>query len=145
MSPSAFCIGRPTQTRAAELGAEVQAQLFDVYDVGRMAVIRDPTGAVFSVWQPKKNIGTGLAGVDGALCWADLMIPDQEREGFPFKPVRLENRKAKMRIRRTETITFEMEKNSSAGFSRRNTLIRALRRTGRFISVFRTVTRSRRR
>ena len=48
MSRSAFCIGRPTQTRAAELGAEVQAQPFDVYDVGRMAVIRYPTGAVFS-------------------------------------------------------------------------------------------------
>jgi uncharacterized protein len=67
--------------RAAALGAEVLTQPFDVYDVGRMAVIRDPMGAVFSVWQPKKNIGTGISGVDGTFCWADLMTPDQERAG----------------------------------------------------------------
>src|ERR1700681_2513607 len=35
--------------RAAQAGGQVLAPAFDVYDVGRMAVLQDPTGAVFSV------------------------------------------------------------------------------------------------
>ena len=66
---------------AAELGGKVLAPAFDVYDVGRMAVLQDPTGAVFSVWQAKKHIGTTISGVDGTLCWADLSTPDQGRAG----------------------------------------------------------------
>jgi predicted enzyme related to lactoylglutathione lyase len=64
--------------RAAQLGGKVLAPAFDVYDAGRMAVIQDPAGAFFCVWQAKKNAGTGIAGVDGTLCWADLSTPDQE-------------------------------------------------------------------
>src|SRR2546422_834981 len=41
--------------RAAQLGGKVLAPPFDVFDVGRMAVVQDPTGSVFSMWQPKKN------------------------------------------------------------------------------------------
>jgi len=50
-------------------------------DVGRMAVIQDPTGATFCVWQAKKHSGTGIVGVDGTLCWADLSTPDPELAG----------------------------------------------------------------
>lgn len=65
--------------RAAELGGKVLAAAFDVYTVGRMAVLEDPTGAVFSVWQAKQHKGTGIADVDGTLCWAELSTTDQER------------------------------------------------------------------
>jgi len=65
--------------RVAQLGGKVLAPAFDVYDVGRMAVLQDPTRATFSVWQAKKQCGTGIAGVEGTLCWADLSTPDQER------------------------------------------------------------------
>ena len=41
-----------------------------------MAVIQDPTGAAFALWQAKRNPGIGIAGVDGTLCWADLMSTD---------------------------------------------------------------------
>ena len=44
-----------------------------------MAAIQDPTGAAFCVWQPKANKGTGITGVDGTLCWADLSTPDTSR------------------------------------------------------------------
>ena len=37
--------------KAEALGAKVFAPPFDVMDVGRMAVLQDPTGAVFEVWQ----------------------------------------------------------------------------------------------
>ena len=66
-------------TRASQLGGKVLAPPMDVYDAGRMAVVQEPTGAVFALWQPKTHTGTGIAGVHGTLCWADLVTPDIER------------------------------------------------------------------
>ncbi len=65
--------------RAAQAGAQVLAPPFDVYNAGRMAVVQDPTGAVFSLWEPKANQGTGITGADGTICWADLLTPDVAR------------------------------------------------------------------
>lgn len=65
-------------SRAAQLGGKVVMQPFDVMDAGRMAVLTDPTGAYFCIWQPKRNQGLGIAGVDGTLCWADLNTTDPE-------------------------------------------------------------------
>ncbi|MGA2131334.1 MAG: VOC family protein [Bryobacteraceae bacterium] len=65
--------------RAAQAGGTVLAPPFDVFDAGRMAVVQDPTGAVFSLWQPKNNQGIGIAGVEGTLCWADLVTGDAAR------------------------------------------------------------------
>src|SRR5258708_1420942 len=76
-----------TPARAAELGGTVLAPPFDVMDAGRMAVLQDPTGAVFSLWQPKRNPGTGIAGPHGTLCWADLSTPDQARAGDFYSPL----------------------------------------------------------
>jgi len=64
---------------AAQAGGKVLAPPFDVFDLGRMAVIQDPTGAVFCIWQSKKSTGIGIAGVPGSLCWADLSTTDPER------------------------------------------------------------------
>jgi predicted enzyme related to lactoylglutathione lyase len=58
--------------KAQSLGATVLAAAFDVMDVGRMAVLQDPTGAVFDVWQPKKHIGAMIVNEPGALCWTEL-------------------------------------------------------------------------
>ena len=62
--------------KAAELGATVHAPAFDVMDVGRMAVIQDPQGAFFMVWQPKTTIGAELVNVPGAFCWNELYTTD---------------------------------------------------------------------
>jgi predicted enzyme related to lactoylglutathione lyase len=67
-----------TATRAAELGATVHAPPFDVMDVGRMAVIQDPQGAFFEIWQPKAHIGASLVNAPGALVWNELASPDLE-------------------------------------------------------------------
>lgn len=64
--------------RAAELGAKVEAGPMDVFDAGRMAVLRDAAGAYFSVWEAKSNVGSRITGVDGTLCAADLMTSDQD-------------------------------------------------------------------
>jgi uncharacterized protein len=65
--------------KAKQLGGTVIMPAFDVMEAGRMAVIQDPTGAYFCVWQAGKNIGIGIAGVHGTLCWADLSTPDVKR------------------------------------------------------------------
>src|SRR5260370_3819748 len=65
-----------TAAKAESFGAKILAPPFDVFDAGRMAVLQDPTGAVFSVWQANKQIGIGVTGVPGTLCWADLATPD---------------------------------------------------------------------
>src|SRR5947209_6172105 len=62
--------------RAKELGATVHAPPFDVLDVGRMAVIQDPQGAFFMVWEPRKTIGAELVNAPGALAWNELASPD---------------------------------------------------------------------
>jgi predicted enzyme related to lactoylglutathione lyase len=65
-------------SKAAQAGGTVHAPAFDVMDIGRMAVLQDPTGAVFSIWQPKKHTGIGITG-DNTFCWADLSTPDADR------------------------------------------------------------------
>jgi hypothetical protein len=66
--------------KAAQAGGTVLSPAFDVMDAGRMAVIQDPTGAIFSLWQPKRSQGITITG-DNAFCWADLSTPDPERAG----------------------------------------------------------------
>jgi predicted enzyme related to lactoylglutathione lyase len=65
--------------KAQQLGGTVIAPAFDVMEAGRMAVLQDPTGAYFCVWQAGKNNGIGIAGVEGTLCWADLSTSDVKR------------------------------------------------------------------
>ena len=62
--------------RAAQLGGTVIAGPFDVMDAGRMAVIQDPTGAFFQLWQPNRSQGIRVYMENGAFCWADLSTGD---------------------------------------------------------------------
>ena len=62
--------------RVKELGGAVLFGPFDVFDEGRMAIVQDPTGAVFAVWQPKKGIGAEVFGEPGALAWNELCTHD---------------------------------------------------------------------
>jgi predicted enzyme related to lactoylglutathione lyase len=65
--------------KAAELGATVIAEPFDVMDAGRMAVIQDPTGAMFSVWEPGQSIGAEIVNAPGALTLSQLNTGDPDR------------------------------------------------------------------
>lgn len=62
--------------RAASLGATVHAGPFDVMQAGRMAVIQDPQGAFFMVWEPRENIGAEFVNGPGALSWNELSTTD---------------------------------------------------------------------
>lgn len=65
--------------KAEALGGKVMEAPFDVSDRGRAALLQDPTGAYFSVWEAKKRIGIGVTGESGAFCWAELNTLDQAR------------------------------------------------------------------
>lgn len=65
-----------TAAKVEAAGGKIVAPVFDVMEFGRMAVCQDPTGAVFAIWQPKLHTGTGIKGVPGTFCWADLSSPD---------------------------------------------------------------------
>jgi predicted enzyme related to lactoylglutathione lyase len=62
--------------KVTELGGKVWAGPFDASDFGRMAVVSDPAGAMFSLWQAKQHPGVGAKGAIGSFCWADLMTRD---------------------------------------------------------------------
>jgi uncharacterized protein len=62
--------------RVAEAGGTVVAEPFDVMDLGRMAVIQDPTGALVSLWQAGGTIGTQRANEPGAPIWNELVSGD---------------------------------------------------------------------
>ena len=65
--------------RAVELGGRQIVAPSDIPEVGRFAVVQDPTGAFISVFEAGKNSGMTTFGDVGALCWADLNTPDPEK------------------------------------------------------------------
>jgi len=67
--------------KAKMLGGTVIAEPFDVMDAGRMAILQDPAGAVFCVWQAKGNIGARVINEPGALCWSELDTNDTGAAG----------------------------------------------------------------
>lgn len=69
--------------RAAELGGIVVAAPFDVMSAGRMAVLKDPQGATFSLWQAGDHDGVMVKGEPGSMCWSELLTDDPAgAEGF---------------------------------------------------------------
>lgn len=65
--------------RARELGGTVLMGPFGITDAGRMAVVQDPTGAVFSLWQAGGHVGSQVRDEPGAFCWNELGTGDPAR------------------------------------------------------------------
>lgn len=63
-------------SKAASLGGTVISAPFDVGTHGRMAMIADPQGAHFAVWQAGDNGGIGKRGEPGTLVWNELASTD---------------------------------------------------------------------
>ncbi|MGE0103876.1 MAG: VOC family protein [Blastocatellales bacterium] len=49
---------------------------FDVMEEGRMFAAVDPTGAMFSCWQPRNTIGVKRINESNTLCWQELQTHD---------------------------------------------------------------------
>jgi uncharacterized protein len=67
--------------RTKALGGTVLMDPFDVLDVGRMALVQDPTGAVVALWEPRRHAGAGLMGAPNSICWNELATTDTARAG----------------------------------------------------------------
>jgi hypothetical protein len=65
-----------TCAAAAAAGGTVHMEPMDVMEAGRMAVIGDPQGAVFAVWQPQKTAGAQIVNEPGSLVWSELAVRD---------------------------------------------------------------------
>ncbi len=62
--------------KAVDAGGAVLAEPFDVMEAGRMAVLADPEGAVFSVWQPREHRGAQVVNEHGSLNFNGLSTRD---------------------------------------------------------------------
>lgn len=57
--------------------------LFGPFNAGQgtMAIIQDPAGAVFGLWQQHQSMGAWLYNEPGALCWNELMTTNVDIAG----------------------------------------------------------------
>jgi predicted enzyme related to lactoylglutathione lyase len=62
--------------KARTAGGTVAVEPFDVMEAGRMAVVFDPEGASFCVWEPKKNKGATIVNEHGSLNFNGLATRD---------------------------------------------------------------------
>jgi predicted enzyme related to lactoylglutathione lyase len=94
--------------RAQKLGATVMSPPFDVFDVGRMAIIQDPQGAFLMLWEPKAHIGASLVNTPGSLTWNELASTDPDasaefyRELFGWKVEPFEGMEGYLGIQNSE-------------------------------------------
>jgi uncharacterized protein len=65
--------------RARELGGVVLREPLDFLDAGRVVAVREPTGGILSLWQPRAHAGAELIDGVGALCWHELATDDVDR------------------------------------------------------------------
>jgi predicted enzyme related to lactoylglutathione lyase len=64
----------------------------DVMDQGRMAIVEDPSGATFGLWEGHKHIGAQIVNEPGSMTWNELHTTDSETarrfylEVFGYEP-----------------------------------------------------------
>lgn len=68
-----------TVARARDAGATVLAEPFDVTDAGRTAVLADPEGAAFCIWEAREHRGADVVNSHGSVNFNDLVTRDPER------------------------------------------------------------------
>ena len=69
-----------TCAAATQAGGTVFMAPMDVVEAGRMAVIADPQGAVFAIWQPNLHPGAQIVNEPGSLVWNELAARDVSAE-----------------------------------------------------------------
>jgi predicted enzyme related to lactoylglutathione lyase len=63
-------------SKATRAGGSVAMPAMDVMDQGRMAMITDPSGGTFGVWQAREHHGAELTKAPGSLIWTELQTRD---------------------------------------------------------------------
>jgi uncharacterized protein len=68
-----------TAEKVEDAGGQIVTAPFDVGEAGRMAVLADPEGAVFCVWQAKEHRGARIVNEPGSLNFNGLGTRDVRR------------------------------------------------------------------
>jgi len=65
-------------SKVVSLGGKVAKAAFQVGEFGHMAIVLDPTGAGFALWQPKQA-QPEAAPAEHTFCWNELASPDPDK------------------------------------------------------------------
>jgi predicted enzyme related to lactoylglutathione lyase len=65
--------------KATSLGGHVMMPAMQIADNGSLAMIADPTGASFGLWQAGKHIGARLTDEPGAMIWHEMYSHDAKK------------------------------------------------------------------
>ena len=72
-----------------ELCAQLMNDAIDIPNAGSMAMVMEPNGALFSLWQPAEHVGMQVRNQPGAPGWFELdtndVIASAEFYGAAFK------------------------------------------------------------
>jgi len=58
--------------RVSDLGGQVYVPPMDLPQAGRIAIVADPTGAMFNLWKPSETVGGVLVNEPNTFCWNEL-------------------------------------------------------------------------
>ncbi|MET8639457.1 VOC family protein [Streptomyces sp. NPDC004680] len=117
---SAWCLylaaadATATARRIKDHGGAVLMEPVQVGDFGTMALARDPSGAVFGVWQAGVHEGFEVRGVPGAYCWAEVFTREPDRSDaffpavYPYRAKQIEDEAIDFRV-------FELDGNPVLG------------------------------
>ncbi len=67
-----------TARRVTDAGGTIVMEPMEVMDQGVMAIVKDPVGAQFGLWQGGAHIGCEVVNEPGSLLRNDLVTPDPE-------------------------------------------------------------------
>ncbi|MCX5366145.1 VOC family protein [Streptomyces sp. NBC_00124] len=108
--PSQWCLYLASPDAAAtagkirENGGEVLMEPMAVGDFGTMCLARDPSGAVFGVWQAGQHEGFEATGEPGAYAWAEFFTREPAKTDdfltavFPYRAKQMEDDGVDFRI-----------------------------------------------
>lgn len=80
-----------TVAKIRENGGEVLMEPMRVGDFGTMSLAREPSGAVFGVWQGDAHEGFEAVATPGAYCWSEVFTREPEKADaflsavFPYR------------------------------------------------------------
>jgi predicted enzyme related to lactoylglutathione lyase len=72
-------------SKAAEASGSVAVQPFESLDGGRIAILTDPAGGVFGVWEPGEHRGAEIVNEAGAWSMSVLNTREPERSAAFFR------------------------------------------------------------
>ncbi|MGV9319071.1 VOC family protein [Streptomyces sp. NPDC003660] len=80
-----------TAAKVRESGGEVLMEPMRVGDFGTMVIAREPSGAVFGVWQGDAHEGFEAVATPGAYCWSEVFTREPDKADaflsavFPYR------------------------------------------------------------